>query len=166
MKIFPIQITSTDWQTYLMACQSVFLSPSRKLDAAGITLDSPSSFLATLENGSPEENLRAAYVRRLTEHAFATFMIIDMPVSVIAALTECGYIAVKSISENAHIMSGTLTQYYNIITCLSIKFRPTDQRLLANSLYLCFDRAGYRPIFHEFERINQPDGTFALCPRK
>jgi hypothetical protein len=166
MQIFPIQISSTDWQTYLTACQSVFLTPSRKLDASGMSLDSPASFLATLDSGQPAENLRNAYIRRLTEHAFATFMIIDMPIDVIAALTECGYIAVKAIDLNVHIMSGTLTQYYNIITCLSIQFRPTDQRLLANSLFLCLDRAGYRPIFHEFERITQPDGTFALCRRK
>lgn len=162
MQIIPIQITATNWQSYLDVCRQVV----RRLDADCLSTETPSSFLATLSKQSPNFVLQKAYLWRLTEHAFMTFLIVELPIDVKAAFSECGYIAVTELEDNVSICSGTLTQFYNIIICLASKFRSKDQRLLANGLFLSLDRAGYRPIFSDYERATLEDGTFELCKRK
>lgn len=83
MEVFPISIPKIDWNTYILMYKECFgHSPVAGLDSAGMDLDVPASFIATLdfENPtSPMDVLRKAAKTMLLEHSFCSFVYIGDP---------------------------------------------------------------------------------------
>ena len=80
MEVYPLSVPQINWETYIETFQNSFgTSPSSGLDAAGLKLESPASFIATLDlanQTSPMDVLRNAARNMLLYHSFCSFIYI------------------------------------------------------------------------------------------
>jgi len=80
MEVYPLSIPQIDWKIYIDTYKEAFgLSPASAIDRAGLKLESPASFIATLDfedNTSVNDVLRKAAKTMLLEHSFCSFIFI------------------------------------------------------------------------------------------
>lgn len=78
MEVYPLSIPKVDWNIYISTYKETFgKSPAALIDNAGLSLDSPASFVSTLDfgnNTSPNDVLRNAAKTMILEHSFCSFI--------------------------------------------------------------------------------------------
>lgn len=155
--LIPIAATVVDWKSYGASV--------RKLDNAGIDLNTPTAFLATLGEGDPVGVIRESYDKKHTDLIHLVFKLID-------DTTDCGLLPhiakytrlnIVDISD-CILLAGTLTVWIDSIIACSRFQHPLCG--LMNAAYAYLARGGLHHCFHNYERkINLIDNTFTLKHR-
>lgn len=80
MEVYPLSIPQIDWKIYTETYKQAFgKNPASAVDRAGLKLESPASFVSTLDfddNTSVNDVLRKAAKTLLLEHSFCSFIFI------------------------------------------------------------------------------------------
>jgi hypothetical protein len=144
----PLACTIVDWATFIATCDKFGIpAPSRALDAVGLDLKSPASFLAAIGGSGPVENLRKAYVRKHTDLVHLIFMV-ESEDRVVEAL-GLTRLTLTNYGEIT-LLSGSLTQYMDTVIAHSIKHDPLLK--FCNALFVYLDRGGFRECFYDYQR--------------
>lgn len=153
--IIPIAATMVNWQTYIAFVQKQgYESPTRQLDKNNIDIQELSSFLATIGNRSPIENIRQAYKNKTTDYIHLIFA--DDSANMGIAINSD--LKVRNIG-NFNLLSGYLTEYIDFILAHSRVSSPLVR--YANDMYVLFDKLGLRECFSDYARETEGD-TFTL----
>ena len=80
MEVYPLSVPQIDWKIYIETYSEAFgQSPASAIDRAGLKLESPASFIATLDfddHTSVNDVLRIAARTMLLQHSFCSFIFI------------------------------------------------------------------------------------------
>jgi hypothetical protein len=166
MKVAPLAISQVDWASYIKVCQEVLgYSPTRGLDDAGIDINDPCSFLATLSlDNKPLENLRKAENTAFNHIMFSFIGVMDLEtVMTIMAGTQLQCLYRKGRQDHLVIMSGTMDRWFRAIV---VGCDPDSElfgfRMIMNQCYLHFSRTGFKEVWGRYEKIDLGDTTFCL----
>jgi hypothetical protein len=163
MEIFPLQITSVDWTTYIKVCQdSLGYSPTRGIDDLGIKTSSPAAFLYTLDwNNEPRKAIRNSQLYRHSYMSFISKLTSDefMDVSCSIGIAK----RVKFLGQNyLCVFSATLSDWDYAITRSMIRESGINIRRFLNSIKKHLERAGYNELWTDYEELYLSDSTFVL----
>lgn len=162
MEVYPLSVPQINWETYISTFQNSFgRSPSNGLDTAGLKLESPASFIATLnfENiTSPMDVLRNAARDMLLFHSFCSFIYIgdrDVLTSIPMQLLHVKYRRIKRdeyyaiISANmSHWRDATISATNPRSQDLNMQDLDTQEFFTIVYNYLC--QAGYKEIWTKY----------------
>lgn len=159
--ITPLACTIVDWQTFLAIHDKLGTPPpTRQLDAVGMSVQSPASFLASIGGGSPIDNLRRSYVKKHTDLIHLIFAI-ESDEERLVNLHETRLTCINY--GEITLLCGTLTQYMDAIIACSNKNNPL--LTLMNAIYVYLDRGGFRECFYDYTRESVTPSTFTLKHR-
>jgi hypothetical protein len=159
--ITPLACTIVDWQTFLAIHAKLGIpAPTRQLDAVGMSVQSPASFLASIGGGGPIVNLRTAYTRKSTDLIHMVFAI-ESDEKLLANLQETRLTCINY--GEVTLLCGTLTTIMDAIIACSHRHSPLLQ--LMNALFVYLDRGGFRECFYDYTRESIPPSSFILKHR-
>lgn len=159
MNIWPISISTTDWRTFVSACENILgRSPLARLHAERQETEGPVALLKAINSLNFGESIEL-------DHAFISFLI-ECPyqVSVIMALRSdlCLTVSEKLDMDNvAMVASGTIGQWRDAFLHLCTFGRPVEVLELFNRLYRHFEQAKLTLLFN-FRRTEQQNGYFTV----
>ena len=165
--VYPLSFTQPNWDSFIKVCQEVLgYSPTRGLDAEGIKVDSPSSFLGCLDlENQPKFSLRTGRYRNNTfRHVHAGFIVIGQEewVTEFACCTSLDISHKPNHKKCIIILSGTMEQWYDAIITCSSRLRSKEIRETINIIQKYFERGGFNELWSKHEKLYLADETFVL----
>ena len=161
----PIATTITDWPTFIEACQEhLGYSPTRGLDAIGLSPKDPKAYLAclNLENDA----LKSLKDQKAYKHIFYSFITVadSLLLIDISSYTDLSILskATKKHDQFLVIVSGTLFQWQHAIidTCTFTSSKET--RSFSNRCLQWLEAGGCKDAWAEYKKFTLADGTICL----
>lgn len=169
-EIQPISMTQIDWNAFVTKVNlTLQRSPTRSLDAAGVTPGLPPSYIAALaefhcKGAQPNQAMKNSDLY-LPHMSFGFLVSCDretMHQLLIAGGDFSIIMAEPGRMKENFIITGTLETWKRAIikSCQSEAF--PEIREFMNYFWIFFDKMGFREIFADHRRKDLKDGTFAL----
>lgn len=155
MEVYPLSVPQINWEIYNETFQDSFgTSPSSGLDAAGLKLEIPASFIATLDFErltSPMDVLRDAARNMLLYHSFCSFIYIGEQEAITSLSIQPLCVRYRRIKKNKYyaIISGNINQWRH--TVISGSGSPeSDEKEFATLIYNYLCQAGFKEIWSKY----------------
>lgn len=167
VEVIPVSMTQVDWPTYLRTCLEVTkTNPAKNLDAAGIPIKTPFSFIASLDcfKGGIESPNNAVRDAGFSLRHFSFGFLILCGRGCRDDLSSYSDLAIDDGGQNLYLVTGTLLQWQQtLLTNLSNKKLPCSEfRDVLNRVISLLEQAGLVDLFRGFRKTSQSDGTFLL----
>lgn len=157
MEVYPLSVPQIDWKIYIDTYQNSFgTSPSKGLDTAGLKLESPASFVATLnfeKITSPMDVLRNAARDMLLFHSFCSFIYIgdrDVLTSIPMELLHVKYRRIKR-GECYAIISANISHWRDsVFSATNPRSQDLDTQEFFTFVYNYLCQAGFKEIWTKY----------------
>ena len=165
--IKPLAYTAVNWQVLHEMCQSTLgFSPTRGLDATGFDAETCSAYLACLDfENQPLANLREGHYNNNTFTHVSFSFITAIPTSLIVEirlLTNLKTFAKQRKDLWLTIITGDMSEWRESIIKGCSQMRDFELRILFNQCLIFFNNAGFKEIWHDYDRIELQDKSFWL----
>ena len=154
MEVYPLSIPQIDWKLYIETYKQTFgQSPASAIDRDGLKLDTPASFIATLDfddHTSVNDVLRKAAKTMLLEHSFCSFIFIGDLLSLHPVPLHHVSVVKRDIDRitSFAIMTGNIFQWRQLLW--SASYYDTDTTIEFTVLIRSFlYQAGFREALNE-----------------
>jgi len=166
--ITPLATTTPHWETLIQYCNEYLgYSPTRGLDKNNLDMETPSSYLACLDlSNEPLKALSQGVFSKIFKHVSCSFIGLvsnrilqeiqkhaDLEISLKYSDQEEAYVA---------IFTGDMRQWYMACVSLCQNAVNKDARLLFNIVLIYFEKAGYRGLWANYNKIYLKDESFIL----
>lgn len=121
MEVYPLSIPEINWELYINIYKEAFgCSPASAIDRAGLKLNSPASFISTLDfNNTTSVNdvLRKAAKTMLLEHSFCSFIFVGDLLSMNPVPLKLVSVVHRNIDRMTSfaIMTGNIFQWRQLL---------------------------------------------------
>lgn len=155
MEVYPLSVPQINWETYIETFQNSFgTSPSSGLDATGLKLESPASFVATLDfenHAQPYDVLRSAARNMLLFHSFASFIYIGERDVITSLSVQPLYVRYRRVRRDEYyaIISGNINQWRHTVISGSGSLEIEEQEF-ATLIYNYLCQAGFQEIWSNY----------------
>lgn len=152
MEVYPLSVPQINWEIYIETFQNSFgTSPSSGLDAVGLKLDSPASFIATLDlanQTSPMDVLRNAARNMLLHHSFCSFIYIGDREVITCVPMQVLHVKYKRIKRDEYyaIVSGSVANWREAVIA-GIRYLEPDAEFFFKQVYNYMCQAGFKEIW-------------------
>ena len=140
-------------------------SPTRGLDAAGLDVTAPSSYLATLDlQNQPLKSLRAGYLDNpaFRHVSFSFLCIVDKDVIQFFHPLGLEVMHFERNRRNMLIVSGTMEQWSIAVLRACSPDADLEIRHIFNEIFNQFKSYGFRDIWYGCQERDNFDATFTL----
>lgn len=171
-KVEMVVMPLIDWTVYLQQTnENLGRSVTRKLDAKNMPIQTPSSFIATLDSFRNESSDPLKAVREgggLLEHLHYGFLIHATSTAILEIIERTGLRTISQSVEKREafaIVSGNLLNWYTAILHGCSPDRSFECRVAFNMCLLLFDRHGLGEVWGLFCKERLKDDSFTLQPK-
>ena len=169
-EVIPITITSVNWDMYLKYARTqLSRSVTESLDKAKRPLDTPAAFIITLAEAQGAE-LRPftqllSNAGGLLRHASAGFLFTADIETLLYIIEQSSLQCARWSNKKTMIVSGNMLAWRVAITNFCKPDVPKDVRDLFNKSLVCFEMAGFGPLWSDQQKTMSPDKTFLLTEK-
>lgn len=167
--VTPISITQIDWNSFnRIVTEATGQSPTRNLDAAGIKLDKPASFILALDSfiGADRSVWLAMKDSGLLLKHLSIGFLIEMTQGGLIEIYDLLPGGIKSTyakTELGHLVvaTGTIYDWRQAILEGGIN-RSQEHRTIMNQIHSFLDQAGFVDLWRDYRRRSLVDGSFIM----
>ena len=138
-----------DWRSIIDShTEAMGVSPTRRLDSTGVTVESPLSFSTVFGD-------------KALDHAMYSYAVVSDDVDIFTL--GLYIIRIPKRRDNYLIITGTLRQWRDAVLYGCIDDISFECRTIMNLVYMHLSKAGCKSLWSGYSTIKLQDGTIKLC---